>query len=479
MSERTILENKYLDACYIGNVRVVKYMIRKECKSIKTDDFLLKCSNKACDGRRDCDFNNDHINVCKIILGYRYTSTNTNSTYHWYKVAKYACKTGCFVLVKLYLNTIEYDQVMLLWLLSDSCRSGNVDIIKFMMNKVGKNTLPCVPHIQKTCLENACFSGNMESIELFADDITNWKPYFKMACEGGNLEIVKFLIKNGVSSYTYCFYWAGYGGNIEIVDILIQKGATDFTWCLYGACHKGHLEIVKLLINEIDHHDIESCMDKACQHGHLEIVKFLVENGASDWNRYAKYACLCHDNNVEIIKLMIEKGANEFGYYLHHVCFHGLINFANLLIKKGATDWNNGLLGASKGGYPDLVKLMIDKGATDYNQCLLSNCAHIRNTDVCNILISHGASEFDCLCDVNDFKLYCLWLNIKGTKYITYSTYNDKPRVCKVRDYKWLRLLAEYPPCVLLVGSILSRSENDRCHVKRLPVELFALLDQY
>lgn len=91
------------------------------------------------------------------------------------------------------------------------------------------------------------------------------------------------------------------------------------------------------------------------------------------------------------------------------------------------------------------------------------------------------SNGLECLSRVNDFKLYCLWCEYKGVWYDDSDESNRPDRFYRPDgpDCKWLRLLAEYPPCVLLVGCLLTSKNNKQCYVKKLPVELFTLLTQY
>ena len=116
------------------------------------------------------------------------------------------------------------------------------------------------------------------------------------ACEGGHIEVVKFLIKKKYFNINEknnfgetCLMLSCEKGKLKIVKILIQNNCnihdkTDLgSNAFMYACKFGHVEIVKLLI--LKHCDIhaknkngENCFLFACENGNLEIVKILMEN---------------------------------------------------------------------------------------------------------------------------------------------------------------------------------------------------------
>lgn len=475
-----MLRRKYLNACFMGDVDTVEYMVKKERKNFKSFRFLEECLKMACEGsasdnRDKDDSDDDHINVCKIICGYKRMKTFG----HYAIVVSGACLMGKLNFVEYYLDIIprELFFVSVNWVY-ESCESGNINLVKFIINladkyKVGWNS--------STCLKFACLSGNMECVTLFIDKDThniNWEQCFTTACQGGNLEIVKLTIEKGAKDFFNNLPHAANGGNVDIVKFILDKCGDgcifNYEKCLVHACSGDSLEVIKFIIeeklchvsNEIHINDIEICMLTACHLGMVEIIKYLIENGAKDWNRYAWMACVYCFDNVKIIKFMIEKGADNFGRYLPNVCSHGYLDLVHELVEKGADDWNGGLIGACRFGHTEIVRFMIECGATNLNYCMKSihgECDIDTDADIYKLLISNGADEFDYLSETSDFQLHCIWLRHKGMK-------------CNRYDNKWMKLIEEHPSCVLLVGSLCSKSY---CSIKRLPTELFTLLTHF
>lgn len=170
-----------------------------------------------------------------------------------------------------------------------------------------------------------------------------------IACEEGNLLIVKFLVENGALLNTKdCLgntplHDAVKEGNLNIVRYLIKNKANlnvynnSYNTPLHYACmtskHPFQIrEIIKLLIscganvNEINKFN-QTPLHIACEKGNLDIVRCLVYNN-SDVNVFDKekntplhyvFKHYKQSSSLEIIKYLYEKGAsmnatNKEGY---------------------------------------------------------------------------------------------------------------------------------------------------------------------
>ncbi len=96
-----------------------------------------------------------------------------------------------------------------------------------------------------------------------------------------NNDLMKIRKFNKMNLYwDWGLYGACEGGHMDIVRFLIEKGADQWDWGLSYACRGGHMEIVKLMI-EKGCKWLNGGLSNACKHGHMNIVKFLIEKGAS------------------------------------------------------------------------------------------------------------------------------------------------------------------------------------------------------
>lgn len=143
--------------------------------------------------------------------------------------------------------------------------------------------------------------------------------------------------------------------------------------------------------------------------------------------------------------------------------------------------WDNLLLDACSANNTHAVELTLNNGATSTHKALQRIFrSSIHNVDIINILLSkerrqnkenrednkdeYNSASLSLLVKTEDFKLYCMYTKFCGIK--------------PTNDAKFLKLLFEYPPYILLVYSRFSKTCKNCC-VHKLPVELFRLLTTY
>ncbi len=176
-------------------------------------------------------------------------------------------------------------------------------------------------------------------------DMPNTVNPLTLACEAGNLEIVKYLVEvcgaavNDHASYSSCLTWAHIHGNYNIIKYLLEKGASPNaqTWLptkdspakmeLYWAIATGNLEAVKkwpkpnIFINinapfENDYGNTTRCnpLQLACKLGYYDIVKVLIKQHGASVNYQNKvgknpltiaYNC----NHAKIVQYLLKRGA--------------------------------------------------------------------------------------------------------------------------------------------------------------------------
>jgi len=117
----------------------------------------------------------------------------------------------------------------------------------------------------------------------------NYEEPFRWACEHGNFEICKFLLKfkpdiNISALDEYAFRFACANGNFNIILFLLKSKPninisinSDESFCL--ACENGHLEVAKFLLKSKPDIDISANNNKAfkfsCINGHYKTGHFL------------------------------------------------------------------------------------------------------------------------------------------------------------------------------------------------------------
>lgn len=164
---------------------------------------------------------------------------------------------------------------------------------------------------------DACQVGNLNLVQKLCElefikiaDFYTIETGFQFACQGGHLEVVKFLTTstdflaaghkkiNIHTNYEKSFKFACENGHLEVVKFLttspeLLKAGHTFSDLHANnelgfrlSCSKGHLEIVKFLTTSPDllnsghtfsdlHAKNEEGFLSACKEGRLEIVKFL------------------------------------------------------------------------------------------------------------------------------------------------------------------------------------------------------------
>lgn len=486
-------EQKYLDACLSGDVDEVTNMIKKENKKFKSNYFLLKCLNNACEG--------GHIHLVEILLGL-ITSKNSysqidinkaNTLYHAFKGGNVdiiniiaskapndwcyslhgACETNRIDLFKLYAHKAylwrsestrkHYLNECLIY--ACACNSDNYETINYLVQEGATNLNGGLFHACKY-KSISVVKYILELSSEYKYKCTDWVSYFISTCEGGCFEVAEFMFNKCINihpnTHVYFLHAAAKGGCKEIINLLTTKGWDEWECGLEGACVGGHPEIAKIMITN-GATNLNHCLYVACLNGHANVAKVIITSGVT----YISSCCLCAclDSNfgikgkfcdLELIKMMTDKKEN--------------------------VDWVVCLKYACKGGNVQIVKFMLDKVSDISTINMIFIDISTDNTDVINLFISKGATDFSSLHSTTNFRLYCV--------YLSYYTSLRPEESTECMEY-----LQEYPPYILFVASRLTKADrlnncgsngsnkivktNKICHIDRLPVELFRLLFKY
>jgi len=144
---------------------------------------------------------------------------------------------------------------------------------------------------------------------------------FRLACKNGYLDIIEYLVENGVDIHLddeYALHWASCNGHLNVVEYLVKNGAcvcSDNNRAIILASDSGHLDVVQYLVendaNGLDH----MALLTAVENGRLDIVKYLVEIG-HDIHSIPRYilrrtSILGH---FDIIEYIISKGFDRHAF---------------------------------------------------------------------------------------------------------------------------------------------------------------------
>lgn len=204
---------------------------------------------------------------------------------------------------------------------------GNI-LKYFQYFKKGKR----IPTICKILYEKSCFVGNKILVKNMMDrnfhletTTRSWgmspERYcvvfegFYGACRAGHFFLAtlmfRYILNIGNARWHSDFkslglFYACYGGNIEIIKFLIKNDFDEWDEGLKGACHGGQQEIAELMI-KLGANNFNHALQNACEGGNMEIVKLMIEKGANNWRR--GFIGACCGEHLEIIDLIIEKAS--------------------------------------------------------------------------------------------------------------------------------------------------------------------------
>jgi len=165
------------------------------------------------------------------------------------------------------------------------------------------------------------------------------------AAWGGHIDIIDTLLKDGIDSRNMTL-WCVIGGQLETLKTLRSYGYTiphnrhGYTCEL--ACEKGNVEMVKYLIEE-EHQvcDIQSYI-QAVTNGHVGVLKYLIENIHSPdlLNDLDIMGTAAHYRQLEILKYLIQDGFPCTEFVMHKASLGGDINIVKFLHESGC-EWDS------------------------------------------------------------------------------------------------------------------------------------------
>ncbi|XP_071115744.1 putative ankyrin repeat protein RF_0381 [Haliotis cracherodii] len=186
-----------------------------------------------------------------------------------------------------------------------ACNGENVDIVKYVLtqNIVDINSRDAD---EWTPVMATAYNGDKGVFDVLVEagaDLSllnnNEEDIFYLACEGGNVEIIKYLLTQGNVDINRKQYGsttvmeAALANNKVVFDFLVKEGADlsllsdDNGNILHSACVGGNVEIVKYLltqnivdINSQDGEDRTPAMI-AAHKGHKAVFDLLVQKGAN------------------------------------------------------------------------------------------------------------------------------------------------------------------------------------------------------
>jgi hypothetical protein len=204
-------------------------------------------------------------------------------------------------------------------------------------------------------------------------DLINYALY--RASIYNQINVVKFLIKNGATEFNKAMTYAIKGHYKEFVDFLIQNGADNWDLGLFYAYKVTNMDLFKVFIKKGATNAI-FCLRNNISKKHTPFIKKFIKtkmlnnyiNESILWFLYAGFTDLTQDfldlqTGFEITPYITELW-NERLFY---ASCGGFENSVNICINNGAIDLNRGMCGAISNNHWNLVDYFIRKGCNDWN----------------------------------------------------------------------------------------------------------------
>jgi hypothetical protein len=230
-------------------------------------------------------------------------------------------------------------------------KSGNLDRVNFTISLIRKL------YICYTC------SNCNKNCDKFQYD-----QGLQGACVSGNLDIVKLMLNMELSTdpneidWNYLLFRSAESGNIQLVNFIKDKCneyQIQIKWSkgLKGASINGNLDIIKYFVNQCDDSHIQPKLSHALYfaylHNHTELIKYLIELHKErqleiNWT-YTLYGAY-ENGNLDNAKFLISMGADPSNISFHHVCYGGNLQLIKYVYDNHIINHSNTLHGQSKDG---------------------------------------------------------------------------------------------------------------------------------
>ncbi len=222
--------------------------------------------------------------------------------------------------------------------------------------------------------------ANLDSVDSFDINVLQWASLY------GQLDMVKYLISEGLDPVQNVLPMAVQGGNLELVKYLAQE-APAMRSDLVDAAKHGHIDIVKYLESElVMNNDIANyAIYWAATNGHLRIVKYLVSKYPSYIKNTSEIAspvsAASQKGYLEIVKYLISKGANP-DQALPAAAQYGQLKVVKYLILQGVGPRVINYAFKMAAGYeqPEVVKYLLSLGEDPKS---------LGNTDVSEYMLNY------------------------------------------------------------------------------------------
>ena len=292
---------------------------------------------------------------------------------------------------------------------------GSVETIKYLLEKGAKFELSK----SKNMITNAVKGGNIDVIGFLIEQGVEFDPETKphdlmnktplaVACQTKQIDVVQFLLEKGARPNEVAFF--NCDSNMDYIKLLLQYGgdvniliSVNEYSLIYEAYSHKNKDLLRYLIEEA-HADINiksrtgwTLLHFTAQAGKLDYVEYLIDHGAdidaqdNDGNSPFMLACL--SNRVDVYKYLHDKGADiniqtkRYGTPLTFATSWGWLNLAQLLI-----EWGANIEGKDCEDHTPL-NIAVNNGKVEFVELLCSKGANINSKNENEMTYLHIASQ--------------------------------------------------------------------------------------
>lgn len=299
-------DSSFTQCCQSGNLELVQWMVEKypqEVKECISDAFYWTCFE-------------GYLEVAMWLDGKFHLDKSMLEVYG----LNQACQNGNFDMVKWLVQ--RFPDMSLGEPQTEAYRSGNTELFRWILEKV-----PPSVHVQRSLLNFACTSGDLETVKFLAEkfpkidierkhveayksknlelffwvldlsppDMYNQRAIMECACQEGDLDTAKILAKKYPKFNDYCsredlLNFSCTGGNIKLLEWFLETFPGSYSDVINNeafpnACEL-NLEVAKWLLERFPDTDVHANHDealrKAIERGDKKTATWLFEKFAAD-----------------------------------------------------------------------------------------------------------------------------------------------------------------------------------------------------
>lgn len=216
-----------------------------------------------------------------------------------------------------------------------ACIRGAIDVVKLLC--LNGSNMDCRNKNNMLPLHNAILSSNEELVrfllrkfKLNIDD-----DLYHVTLRSGNVNIIKFIIdktnKTMLKNEVFWYKIIGYSGSLEVVELFashVQPPTSAISSLVVYAIHLGYCDIARYLLEYVntwhEHFDGQgnTALYYAINTNDTELVRLLIEKGSNVKHvndlGFTLLQCASKNNNPDILKLILKNLTNCYNYPLHN-----------------------------------------------------------------------------------------------------------------------------------------------------------------